>query len=82
MLRFGAPFFVSSNTGIISILQKKFNMKKSLFLILFIIITNFSFSQNLDSTALILIDIQDFYFPGGAVELVEPEKAGEQAKKS
>ena len=37
-------------------------------------------SQSLDSTALILIDIQDFYFPGGAAELVEPEKAAEQAK--
>ena len=37
-------------------------------------------SQSLDSTALILIDIQNFYFPGGAAELVEPEKAAEQAK--
>jgi nicotinamidase-related amidase len=37
-------------------------------------------SQSLDSTALILIDIQNFYFPGGAAELVEPEKAVEQAK--
>ena len=40
-----------------------------------------SFSQKPDSTALILIDIQDFYFPGGKVELAEPEKAAEQAKK-
>ena len=37
-------------------------------------------SQSLDSTALIIIDIQNFYFPGGAAELVEPEKAAEQAK--
>lgn len=37
-------------------------------------------SQSLDSTALILIDIQNFYFPGGAAELAEPEKAAEQAK--
>lgn len=37
-------------------------------------------SQSLDSTVLILIDIQNFYFPGGAAELVEPEKAAEQAK--
>ncbi len=37
-------------------------------------------SQSLDSTALILIDIQNFYFPGGTAELVEPEKAAEQAK--
>ena len=38
-------------------------------------------SQTQKSTALIIIDIQDFYFPGGAAELVEPEKAGEQAKQ-
>lgn len=38
-------------------------------------------SQAQKSTALIIIDIQDFYFPGGAAELVEPEKAGEQAKQ-
>lgn len=37
-------------------------------------------SQSIDSTALIIIDIQNFYFPGGASELVEPEKAAEQAK--
>ena len=45
------------------------------------LLTHLSYSQNLDSTALILIDIQEFYFPGGAVALEEPEKAGEQAKK-
>ena len=56
-------------------------MKKLLFAIVFSLIAVFSFSQKLDSTALILIDIQDFYFPGGAVELHEPEKAGEQAKQ-
>lgn len=37
-------------------------------------------SQGLDSTALILIDIQNFYFPGGKAALVEPEKAAENAK--
>lgn len=37
-------------------------------------------SQSPDSTALILIDIQNFYFPGGAAALTEPEKAAEQAK--
>ncbi|QGY42977.1 isochorismatase family protein [Maribellus comscasis] len=36
-------------------------------------------AQQIDSTALIIIDIQDFYFPGGASELVEPEKAADQA---
>jgi nicotinamidase-related amidase len=32
-------------------------------------------------TALVLIDIQDFYFPGGRSELVEPEKAAMNAAK-
>lgn len=32
-------------------------------------------------TALILIDLQNFYFPGGKVELVEPVKAAEKAKE-
>lgn len=32
-------------------------------------------------TALVLIDIQNFYFPGGKVELVEPEAAGAKAKE-
>lgn len=29
--------------------------------------------------ALLVIDVQDFYFPGGRSELVEPEKAAEKA---
>lgn len=33
------------------------------------------FSQTVDSTALVLIDIQEFYFSGGKTPLVEPEKA-------
>ena len=32
-------------------------------------------------TALLLIDIQDFYFPGGKSALVEPAKAAENAAK-
>jgi nicotinamidase-related amidase len=32
-------------------------------------------------TALLLIDIQDFYFPGGKSALVEPEKAASNAAK-
>lgn len=32
-------------------------------------------------TALILIDIQDFYFPGGKSEIVDPEPASVNAKK-
>lgn len=43
--------------------------------ILFSLIT---FAQN-SHTALLLIDIQDFYFPGGRSELVAPEKAAANA---
>ena len=32
-----------------------------------------------DSTALLLIDIQDFYFPGGQIELYSPDIAAENA---
>jgi len=56
-------------------------MKKLFLLFITIVFTTITFAQKLDSTALIIIDIQDFYFPGGAAELVEPEKAGEQAKQ-
>lgn len=69
--------------GVTSNTKKNYNfneMKKYLIAAI-ILISNLSYAQNLDSTALILIDIQNFYFPGGAVELVEPEKAGEQAAK-
>lgn len=48
-----------------------------------IIVSLFFFSayaQQLDSTALVLIDIQNFYFPGGKAELHEPEKAAEKAQ--
>ncbi len=40
----------------------------------------FAFSASAQRTALLIIDIQDFYFPGGKTELVEPEKAAENAK--
>lgn len=36
-------------------------------------------AQSASKTALLLIDIQDFYFPGGMSALVEPEAAAEQA---
>lgn len=39
-----------------------------------------SFAQQ-NKTALLLIDIQNFYFPGGRSELVEPVKAAENAAK-
>jgi nicotinamidase-related amidase len=55
-------------------------MKKLLIIAFLISLFSSVESQSLDSTALILIDIQDFYFPGGAMELAEPQKAAEQAK--
>lgn len=56
-------------------------MKRIYFALIIVLISCYSSAQNIDSTALILIDIQDFYFPGGGAELVEPEKAAEQAGK-
>jgi len=49
-------------------------MKKTILsvLILFLIILNISAQSG--KKALLLIDIQDFYFPGGKSALVEPEK--------
>lgn len=55
-------------------------MKQTILLLSLIAISVFTKAQKLDSTALIIIDIQNFYFPGGVAELVEPEKAAEQAK--
>jgi nicotinamidase-related amidase len=37
--------------------------------------------ENREDTALLLIDIQDFYFPGGRSELVAPEAASLNAQK-
>lgn len=56
-------------------------MKKTI-IVFFFLLPFLSFSQ-LDSlkTALIIVDIQDFYFPGGKAELVEPEKASLKAKE-
>lgn len=54
---------------------------KKLLLILFAFLALKTSAQNLDSTALILIDIQEFYFPGGDAALVEPEVAALRAQK-
>lgn len=40
---------------------------------------NVLYSQVKDSTALLIIDIQKFYFPGGSVPLENPESAAENA---
>lgn len=57
-------------------------MKKTLIILIFFMITAQGFVMEIDKqTALVLIDIQDFYFTGGAWELVGAEKAGENAGK-
>lgn len=64
-------------------------MKKYLFLLTIAIVTSFIsnnvFSQEkkdiMNNTALIIIDIQNFYFPGGTLPLFEPEKAAHNAQK-
>jgi nicotinamidase-related amidase len=53
-------------------------MKKRLVLLLFVL-TAFLFTANGQKSALLLIDIQDFYFPGGKSALVEPETAAGKA---
>jgi nicotinamidase-related amidase len=56
-------------------------MKYILIILTFISMTGKIYSQSSGSdTALILIDIQDFYFPGGRSALVEPEIAADNAK--
>ncbi len=51
---------------------------KRIFLSL-ILISVVIFTSAQKNYALLVIDIQDFYFPGGRSELVEPEKAAEKA---
>jgi len=59
------------------------NPKMKFFLTLLIaaMMTNSLYSQSSDSikTALLVIDIQDFYFPGGRMELVNPQDAANNA---
>jgi nicotinamidase-related amidase len=55
---------------------------KKFHLFLFIsLISTISLIAQVHKTALLLIDIQDFYFPGGRSALVEPEKAAANAAK-
>ncbi len=63
---------------------------KKITILLFLIITSsagyFATAQEenpygKENTALLIIDIQYFYFPGGSLPLVEPEKAARQAGK-
>jgi nicotinamidase-related amidase len=54
-------------------------MKKLLCSLLTILLSLSAFSQQ--KTAVLVIDIQKFYFPGGSLPLVEPEKAADNASR-
>lgn len=56
-------------------------MKKILTLLVIALAAQNLYSQNSDTskTALLIIDVQDFYFSGGAVELVNPQVAADNA---
>jgi nicotinamidase-related amidase len=54
-------------------------MKKISLFTLVLILTTISLSAQPRHKALLIIDIQDFYFPGGKSALVEPEKAAANA---
>jgi nicotinamidase-related amidase len=54
-------------------------MKKFILSIAILFLTIISLSAQPSHKALLIIDIQDFYFPGGKSALVEPEKAAANA---
>jgi nicotinamidase-related amidase len=54
-------------------------MKKTLLSIAFLSLLISGIEAQSHKTALLIIDIQDFYFPGGKSALVEPEKAAANA---
>jgi nicotinamidase-related amidase len=64
--------------------EVRIKMKFMAFWLMIVIIGISSYiyaAENTEDTALILIDIQDFYFPGGRSELVGPEAASLNAQK-
>ena len=58
-------------------------MKTRILFIIFTILISMTAKgqENTNDTALLLIDIQYFYYPSGKTELVNPEQAGKNAKK-
>ena len=54
-------------------------MKKAFLSFAILTIIIFNISAQMDTKALLIIDIQDFYFPGGKSALIEPEKAAANA---
>jgi nicotinamidase-related amidase len=49
------------------------------FILSLILCATFHYASAQKEYALLVIDVQNFYFPGGRSELVEPEKAAEKA---
>jgi len=54
-------------------------MKKSFLILCITLLSSLFFEISAQRTALLLIDIQDFYFPGGNLPLENPETAGMNA---
>ena len=52
---------------------------RTIFVLLLMLFSGIGYAQPTSRTALLLIDIQDFYFPGGNSALVEPAAAAEKA---
>lgn len=55
------------------------NIMKKTLIIIALILSFLNISAQTGTKALLIIDIQDFYFPGGKSALVEPEKAAANA---
>ncbi|MEZ5021531.1 MAG: cysteine hydrolase family protein [Bacteroidales bacterium] len=49
------------------------------FILSIVLLAAFQYAAAQKEYALLVIDVQNFYFPGGRSELVEPEKAAEKA---
>ncbi len=56
-------------------------MKKLILLLFIILSSQINAQEEAAKTALIIIDIQEFYYPGGSSELFEPEAAGKKARQ-
>jgi nicotinamidase-related amidase len=54
-------------------------MKHTFYILLLMILPFGSIAQSADSTALLVIDIQEFYFPGGRMALIHPEETAQKA---
>ena len=70
-------------TEVLIFTQNSNQMKKLLFVIILSIISLMGKTQSIDSlkTALLIVDVQYFYFSGGKSELVEPQAAADNAAK-